>query len=178
VRAAQAAAGALLAELCPSLPVVPAAAGPAESAGGASPPPPALLPAFDLVVLGLGADGHVAGLFPNDAAALASPPAGPWVLPVPDPSPTPPHVPRWTLSLPVLNAAGRAIVTATGTAKAAAVARSVQVQALPGAAPAQLLRPAGGVAWMVDADAGADLSPGAWGEAKRWQRSAVGGPKE
>lgn len=165
-RAAQAAAGALLGAPRASIPVV-------AADGGA-----ALLPAFDLVLLGLGPDGHVAGLFPNDAPTLGARPCAPWVLPVPGPSPTAPHVPRWTLSLPALNAAGAAIIAVTGSAKAAAVARSLETQALPGAAPAQLLRPAGGVTWLVDADAGADLSPGKWGDAKAWQRSAVGGAKE
>ena len=168
-RAAQAAAGALLATPRVALPLAPH--GEAGEAGDA------LLPAFDLVVLGIGDDGHIAGLFPN-RPELTSPPSGPWVVAVADPSPTPPHLPRWSLSLPVLNAAKAAIVVAAGAHKAAAVARALETQALPGAAPAQLLRPAGGVTWMVDADAGADLHVAKWGDAKAWPRNAVGGAKE
>lgn len=163
-RAAQAAAGALLAAPRAALPLAP-------HAGDGS----ALLPAFDLVILGIGDDGHVAGLFPNHPA-LAAAPSAPWVLPITRPSPTPPHVPRWTLSLPVLNAAKKAIIVAAGPHKASAVARSLETQALPGSAPAQLLRPAGGVTWMVDADAGSQLVF-KWGDAKTWPRNDVGGGK-
>jgi len=167
-RAAQAAAGALLAAPREALPLV------SHSDGENS---TALLPVFDLVVLGIGDDGHIAGLFPN-RPEITSPPSGPWVLPVTDLSPTPPHVPRWSLSLPVLNAAKAAIVVAAGAHKASAVARSLETQALPGAAPAQLLRPVGGVIWMVDADAGSQLRADKWGDAKAWARNAVGGSKD
>lgn len=172
-RAAQAAAGALLAAPRSALPLAPHVG----EGGGSASAAAALLPRFDLVLLGIGDDGHVAGLFPN-RPELTSPPSGPWVLPVPVPSPTAPHLPRWSLSLPVLNAAGRAIVVAAGGHKATAVARSLETQALPGAAPAQLLRPAGGVTWMLDVDAAAQLHEGKWADPKAWQRNAVGGSKE
>ncbi|HEV2998984.1 MAG TPA: 6-phosphogluconolactonase, partial [Solirubrobacteraceae bacterium] len=74
-------------------------------------------PALDVIVLGIGPDGHVASLFPG-AATLGAPP-GRLCLPVLD-SPKPPPE-RITLSLSVLRAARRCILLATGAAKAEAV---------------------------------------------------------
>ena len=134
------------------------------------------LPVFDAVVLGLGPDGHVASLFPNHpATALAD---GRWVAPV-EGAPKPPSQ-RVSLSLPVLRAARDVLVAASGVSKASAVQRALEVQALPGACPAQMVRPltpssssAGRVRWMVDADAGSLLRPQTWEDGKAWPRSAV-----
>jgi 6-phosphogluconolactonase len=59
------------------------------------------LPVFDVILLGLGPDGHVASLFPN-RSQLA--PTREWVLPVEN-SPKPPPE-RITFSLPVINRCG------------------------------------------------------------------------
>lgn len=85
----------------------------------------ALLP-LDIVVLGMGEDGHVASLFPGAAgleAALAE--DAPPVVRI-DPPGQPER--RLTLSLPVLRGAGAVHLLITGTAKRAALERAAQVE--------------------------------------------------
>jgi 6-phosphogluconolactonase len=109
---------------------------------------------LDLALLGIGADGHTASLFPNaptlderDRAAVAAAPA------------MEPFVPRVTLTLPILNAAGLAVFLVTGEEKRAAAARAFRSQ--PSAdTPASLVRAARTVA-LLDAAAGSDLQSGA-----------------
>jgi 6-phosphogluconolactonase len=74
-------------------------------------------PVLDVVMLGIGEDGHVASLFP-DAPTLADHTSA--CLGVHD-SPKPPPE-RITLSLPVLAAARRCVLLATGAEKSAALA--------------------------------------------------------
>ncbi len=76
------------------------------------------VPALDVIVLGIGPDGHVASLFPGAPALDADPQAV--CLPVRD-SPKPPPE-RITLSLAVLRGARACVLLATGAAKADAVA--------------------------------------------------------
>jgi 6-phosphogluconolactonase len=75
------------------------------------------LPILDLVVLGIGPDGHVASLFPGAGTLDASEQAS--CLGVDD-SPKPPPE-RITLSLAVLRAARGCVLLATGASKADAV---------------------------------------------------------
>jgi 6-phosphogluconolactonase len=75
------------------------------------------LPALDLIVLGIGPDGHVASLFPGAATLDAG--DGAVCLGVRD-SPKPPPE-RITLSLAVLRAARRCLLLATGASKAEAI---------------------------------------------------------
>lgn len=77
-------------------------------------------PAFDLVLLGLGPDGHVASLFPG-SPALAENEA--WVIPVATPVSMEPQVPRVSLSLWAINQARRVLLLVSGAAKAPAVRR-------------------------------------------------------
>ncbi|NTU69051.1 MAG: 6-phosphogluconolactonase [Chlorobiaceae bacterium] len=59
-------------------------------------------PKFDLVMLGLGDDGHTASLFPGDRKALEE--TSRWVIAVDAPNGNPPGT-RLTLTLPVINEA-------------------------------------------------------------------------
>jgi 6-phosphogluconolactonase len=92
------------------------------------------VPVLDLVVLGIGPDGHVASLFPG-ADTLQAPPQE-LCLGVSD-SPKPPPE-RITLSMPVLHAARGCLLLATGPSKADAVSAMLS-QPSP-SVPASLLR--------------------------------------
>ncbi len=70
-------------------------------------------PIFDLVLLGLGADGHTASLFPGDPAVEET---SRLVMYVPAPKAHPP-VPRITLTLPALNRARCAVFLVSGDSK-------------------------------------------------------------
>ena len=100
--------------------------------GLASGPEPA--PVLDVIVLGIGPDGHVASLFPGAATLDAGEDAV--CLGVRD-SPKPPPE-RITLSLAVLRAARSCVLLATGPAKADAVA--AMLGAPDRRVPASLLR--------------------------------------
>jgi 6-phosphogluconolactonase len=120
-----------------------------ELAGRERPPQPR--PVFDLVLLGLGGDGHTASLFPH-SPALAE--RERLCLPVTAPD----GEPRLTLTLPVLNAARRVWFLVSGTAKAGIVAEVLEGLRLPQALPAQAVAPATGeLRWLLDAAAAAAL---------------------
>ncbi len=79
------------------------------------------MPALDLIVLGIGPDGHVASLFPGAPTLAAD--KHELCLAVHD-SPKPPSE-RITLSLAVLRAAHRCLLLATGPSKADAVSAAM-----------------------------------------------------
>jgi 6-phosphogluconolactonase len=72
------------------------------------------VPRFDLVLLGVGPDGHVASLFPRHPSLSEQ---HRLVLPIVDAPKPPPR--RLTLTLPILTGAARVVVMALGASKAA-----------------------------------------------------------
>ncbi|MGA2259180.1 MAG: 6-phosphogluconolactonase [Thermoguttaceae bacterium] len=109
-------------------------------------------PEFDLVLLGLGEDGHTASLFPGAAAlrvidrwATFSPPG---VLP--------PPVDRVTLTFPVFNAARQVVFLVSGASKAEACADVYKRRVSVEQRPAVEIRPVSGhPVWLVDRAAAA-----------------------
>lgn len=73
----------------------------------------AAFPCFDLIVLGIGTDGHVASIFPRNATLR---PTTEWVTAMPGIGATP-AVPRVSLALPVLCAAKTVMFLVTGAGK-------------------------------------------------------------
>ncbi|MGA9840609.1 MAG: 6-phosphogluconolactonase [Thermoplasmata archaeon] len=111
-------------------------------------------PLFDVVLLGLGPDGHTASLFPG-APALRERDRS--VVPVLR-SGRPPYVPRLTMTLPALNSSREAIFLVSGPDKSAAVAATFRALSRRNLRwPASLVRSNGVVRWFLDRDAAAEL---------------------
>ena len=119
---------------------MPAELGPEEGAGFYSHVVAAVAP-LDLVLLGVGEDGHTASLFPGHPALQAEG----WAIGIRD-SPKPPPQ-RVTLTLSTLRSARRVIILATGAAKADAVARAKR-----GEVPSGMIA---GARWLIDRAAAA-----------------------
>ena len=108
-----------------------------------------LLPdALDLLLLGLGEDGHTASLFPG-SSALAERSARVVVVT----GPKPPN-PRLSITPPVIEAAREILVLVSGAGKAEALARALEGPLDVAAVPAQLARRG---TWIADAAAAASL---------------------
>jgi len=117
--------------------------------------PRAEVPVFDLVLLGLGHDGHTASLFPHSDALIVE---DHLVVPTTAPDGTP----RLTVTAPVINAARRVWFLVSGADKAGMVAEVIEGLHVPNAVPAQGVAPAhGSLTWFLDEAAAAELSPNA-----------------
>ena len=115
----------------------------ADFAGEARPNPKT--PLFDLVLLGLGEDGHTASLFPG-TPALAVRDA--WTAAVPEPGMAP-RVPRVTLTFPALASSRHVLFLVTGAGKQEPLRRLDAGEDLPAAHVAT----AGTLRWLIDAAA-------------------------
>ncbi|MEW5913208.1 MAG: 6-phosphogluconolactonase [Thermodesulfobacteriota bacterium] len=105
-------------------------------------------PAWDLVLLGLGPDGHTASLFPG-SPALAEQRA--WVAAVPAPVHIGPHLPRVTLTLPAINSARCVLFLAPGAAKRPLLkAMRDDPAAAAREYPAAQVNATGETLWLVD----------------------------
>jgi 6-phosphogluconolactonase len=109
-------------------------------------------PAFDLILLGVGPDGHLLSVFPGSPAFDS----GELAMAIPAPTHVDPHVERVTLNPAVIAVARRVLVVATGAPKAAVLADIFGEVHDPRRWPGQLARRAG-AAWIVDAAAAASL---------------------
>ncbi|XP_074340514.1 putative 6-phosphogluconolactonase 1 isoform X1 [Apium graveolens] len=104
-------------------------------------------PKFDLILLGMGSDGHVASLFPNHSVLDNT---EDWVTYVTD-SPKPPPE-RITFTMPVINAAANVVVVAIGSSKADAVHLAIDdVGHECPSLPAKMVKPTNGkLTWFLD----------------------------
>ncbi len=111
------------------------------------------LPVFDLILLGIGDDGHTASLFPG-TNALAENNRLVVANDVPQQEST-----RITFTIPLLQAANETIVLATGAGKAEAVAKAIEGPQNIDETPCQILRESrGAVTFALDREAAAGLS--------------------
>ncbi len=106
-------------------------------------------PRLDLVLLGMGPDGHTASLFPG-APELDETQR----LMIPVHRPEMPQPWRVSMTLPVLNAGKRVLVVVGGAEKAPMVLRAIGRD--PGI-PAGRLDPEGEFTWLLTEDAAAQL---------------------
>ena len=103
------------------------------------------IPAFDLVLLGLGEEGHTASLFPHSPALKETKRlvAAPWVEKL--------NTYRITMTLPVLNNGKSVVFLVTGASKAEILRTMMNTDREPDLYPAQAISPTNGaVSWFVD----------------------------
>lgn len=109
-------------------------------------------PTFDLILLGMGPDGHTASLFPGTEALDET---RLWVVANDVPQL---QTRRLTLTFPVLNAAKNVLFLVTGQAKAAPVAEIFSTERGRAHHPAGRVRPTEGrLLWLLDREAAAGL---------------------
>jgi 6-phosphogluconolactonase len=103
------------------------------------------IPAFDLVLLGLGEEGHTASLFPHSPALKETKRlvVAPWVEKL--------KTYRITMTLPVLNNGKSVMFLVTGASKAEILRTVMNTDPNPDLYPAQAISPTNGaVSWLVD----------------------------
>ncbi|NJQ02163.1 6-phosphogluconolactonase [Streptomyces zingiberis] len=142
----------------------------AEAAGAADEHGPAAVPAFDVLLLGVGPDTHVASLFPELSAVRETERTVVGVHGAPKPPPV-----RISLTLPAIRAAREVWLLAAGEDKAGAVARALT-------ATGEIQVPAAGARgtertlWLLDRAAAARLPEGVTAEEAAPEDAAASPP--
>lgn len=109
------------------------------------------IPSLDLIMLGIGEDGHTASLFPNTPALDVT---DRWAVENPVEKL---DTIRLTLTAPIINAARSVNFLVAGEGKAGALREILEGVADPHEYPAKLVQPAGGPVWMLDRTAASQL---------------------
>ena len=111
-----------------------------------------IVPRLDLILLGLGIDGHTASIFPGSEVLYETKRlvAAPWVEKL--------NAYRITMTLPLLNKGASVLFLVSGAEKAGIVKEVLEG---PKKYPTQFVQPTNGeLIWMLDRDAAAGLNRG------------------
>lgn len=103
-------------------------------------------PQFDLILLGMGDDGHTASLFPHTSALAVSD----RLVTVGEKS----GEPRITFTAPLINQSRCVMFLVSGSNKQAALTQVFAAEGDDNAFPSRKIRPQGELLWLLDADAG------------------------
>lgn len=117
--------------------------------GQLAPPGTDTIPVFDLILLGMGDDGHTASLFPHTAVLAERDRLIAVGYKDQDP--------RITFTVPLINASRCVMFLAAGAGKQAALAQVFSPTGDDLTYPSRLVQPTGELRWLLDADAVGDL---------------------
>ncbi|KAL8534633.1 hypothetical protein ACS0TY_010600 [Phlomoides rotata] len=109
-------------------------------------------PKFDLMLIGMGPDGHIASLFPGHPLVQEN---EKWVASIKD-SPKPPPE-RISFTLPVINSSANIALVVAGASKAGVVYSALSDVTNSEVLPVQLIAPEGELTWFLDKGAASKL---------------------
>ncbi len=107
------------------------------------------IPSFDLILLGMGDDGHTASLFPHTEALTV----GDRLITVGNKD----GQPRLTFTVPLINQARCVLFVVAGTNKRPALKQVFATQGDDAQYPSRLIQPQGELIWLLDQAAGGEL---------------------